>query len=714
MAVSGRTLTIYLAADTKKANKSVDGFGKSLATFAKVGAAAAAVAVGILAVKVGEFVSASLDAAEQAKVTESRLRNVTKQMGLTKGEYKGATQRVLDYAGALSTAMGIEDDTIIAIQTKLATFGNLTKSINDTGGAFDRATRAAFDLASAGFGTAEGNAIQLGKALNDPIKGLASLAKSGVTFTDAEKERIKTLVNSNEMGKAQAEVLKAIETQVGGTAEATATAKDKMAVAWGEMQESVGKTLLPTFESIQSTITTKVMPAFQKIWETAAPKIKGALEKAATAFNDFITELGKTDFSKEKQEFANMATNIGKVGDAWSTLYDTITGSKSEGAAAKQHSLIGIMKNYVAFMDTVVGYYTTVWTAILGAAAKVWTAIQWTKDRVDGFNRWSEGIAESVRGIWYNIGSAIVSGFKAGLGGLVSVSEWAVRTVNGITSGVKGALGIQSPSKVFIDIGGNIVKGFEIGLSGLKGVKDSVAASFKDMAAEAQGWIDRWLTDAKDKLAAAGEDFRNFAAGVKDSIVGSLQLTANEAGGLDQTAWDAQIKAAKDWAAQLALIAANPAYGDSLVTMLAGMAPEAGIKFAQSLTPAMVMQLNADLIAVNLISEEAGEAMAARFKQQGVDDAQATLDGIGERIQEKLDWLYAQGRKMGLAVSKGYRDATESLLASGAPTPRSDASAKSAASTVNVTVQAGIGNPIEIARTIEGVLAAKYARTGIR
>jgi hypothetical protein len=45
-------------------------------------------------------------------------------------------------------------------------------------------------LAAAGFGTAEGNAIQLGKALNDPIQGLSSLTESGVTFTAQEKKKI--------------------------------------------------------------------------------------------------------------------------------------------------------------------------------------------------------------------------------------------------------------------------------------------------------------------------------------------------------------------------------------------------------------------------------------------------------------------------------------------------------------------------------------------
>jgi hypothetical protein len=60
------------------------------------------------------------------------------------------------------------------------------------------------------------NAVALGKALNDPIKGISALTRNGITFTESEKERIKVLVESNKVGEAQNMILQAIETQVGG------------------------------------------------------------------------------------------------------------------------------------------------------------------------------------------------------------------------------------------------------------------------------------------------------------------------------------------------------------------------------------------------------------------------------------------------------------------------------------------------------------------
>jgi hypothetical protein len=100
-------------------------------------------------------------------------------------------------------------------------------------------------MAAAGFGSAESNAVALGKALEDPIKGITALAKSGVTFTEQEKEKIKTLVESNNLLEAQDMVLKAIEKQVGGTSEASASSFDKMKFALAGISDTFGELVLP-------------------------------------------------------------------------------------------------------------------------------------------------------------------------------------------------------------------------------------------------------------------------------------------------------------------------------------------------------------------------------------------------------------------------------------------------------------------------------------
>jgi len=165
-------------------------------------------------------------------------------------ETEDVTKRIVKLAEAQGTELGISNLTIKATQAKLLTFKNLAKSAKTVGGAFDRANKAALDMAAAGFGSAEGNAVQLGKALENPIKGIAALAKSGVTFTEQEKDKIATLVESNKMLEAQDMVLKAIEAQVGGTAKATADDTKRMQEGFAQFQQSLGLGLLPILEAV--------------------------------------------------------------------------------------------------------------------------------------------------------------------------------------------------------------------------------------------------------------------------------------------------------------------------------------------------------------------------------------------------------------------------------------------------------------------------------
>jgi hypothetical protein len=212
----------------------------------KKAAIPAALAVGALAAA-GK---SALAAGEEVNSANNRILQINNAMGLFGSETQKVTDRITKLAEAQGTELGISNLTIKATQAKLLTFKNLAKSAKTVGGAFDRANKAALDMAAAGFGSAEGNAVQLGKALENPIKGIAALAKSGVTFTDQEKEKIKTLVESNKMLEAQEMVLAAIETQVGGTAKATADDTKRMQEGFAQFQQSLGLGLLPILEAV--------------------------------------------------------------------------------------------------------------------------------------------------------------------------------------------------------------------------------------------------------------------------------------------------------------------------------------------------------------------------------------------------------------------------------------------------------------------------------
>jgi len=286
--LSNLTLSVEILGEFKKLTSATKGaetsLGKLNNTASKISSgmskAFGALGISLGAVAFVNFTKNAIRAAEEVQVADQRLNQVTKSMNLFGDNTAAVTSRLSKFANQSELLTGVTAETTKQIQATLMTFGSLAKSADQVNGSFDRATKAAIDLAAAGFGNAESNAIQLGKALNDPIKGLTALTKSGVTFTEAERERIKVLVESNQIGEAQALILAAIEKQVGGTAEATVTSSAKMEAAFGQIEDAVGLALLPVLEQFSDWLSTN--------------EGQETLQMIADAAHDVFTELANT------------------------------------------------------------------------------------------------------------------------------------------------------------------------------------------------------------------------------------------------------------------------------------------------------------------------------------------------------------------------------------------------------------------------------------
>lgn len=267
-------LNVEILGEFKKLTTATQGAQTSLEKLQSgVGSIASGIgkAVGALALTLG-FTSIvqgfkdSIAAAEEAKVANDRIDAIAKSMDEFGTRTEQVTDRIKAYAEEQSLSVGVDDEVIKATQAKLLTFRELTKTADVMGGSFDRATMAALDMAAAGFGEATSNATQLGKALNDPIAGITALNRAGIQFTEDQKALIASLVESGDILKAQDIILTEIEAQVGGTAEATATASQKMSIAFGEISESVGEILLPLVEQFAEWLI-GVVPDIQKFFE---------------------------------------------------------------------------------------------------------------------------------------------------------------------------------------------------------------------------------------------------------------------------------------------------------------------------------------------------------------------------------------------------------------------------------------------------------------
>ena len=159
----------------------------------------------------------------------------------------GKTAKSLDnMANSLEKTMGVSSTQVKEIQQRLLTFTNIV------GASFDGAIEQSINL-SAVMGTdAKDAAIQLGKALNDPMRGYTSLRRVGVSFSQTQIRLIKQFQEAGDIYKAQGVILEALEGQIGGAAAAqkdAAVGTEKWRVvgeqfgasmrAWGEVLQPV-------------------------------------------------------------------------------------------------------------------------------------------------------------------------------------------------------------------------------------------------------------------------------------------------------------------------------------------------------------------------------------------------------------------------------------------------------------------------------------------
>lgn len=208
----------------------------------------AAVGASVALAGLGAYASTLWTAGENAGTSAARIEQIATSMGYA-GEQAGQlTDRLVESADAMALNTGIDPNVIKQGQATLLTFRELAVTADEAGGAFDRATTLAADLSAAGFGSMESASTMLGKALQDPVRGVTALRRVGVQLSDEQTEQIQKFVELGDTASAQAIVLEAVEQQVGGVAEATANSSDQMKVKWQLLQEELGSKLMPLFD----------------------------------------------------------------------------------------------------------------------------------------------------------------------------------------------------------------------------------------------------------------------------------------------------------------------------------------------------------------------------------------------------------------------------------------------------------------------------------
>ena len=118
------------------------------------------------------------------------------------------------------------------------------------------------DLSAATGTSLKGASIQVGKALQDPVRGITALRRVGVSFSDDQTEVIKKLVDTGKTAEAQKLILKELAVEFGGSAEAQATPLDRLKVTYENLLETIGGYLVPVLNDV-ATATMKFVEEFR-------------------------------------------------------------------------------------------------------------------------------------------------------------------------------------------------------------------------------------------------------------------------------------------------------------------------------------------------------------------------------------------------------------------------------------------------------------------
>lgn len=166
--------------------------------------------------------------------SEDALSQLNATIKSTGGAAGLSSDELVAMAQGLQQVTTFGDDAIISMQSQLLTFTKIGKD------AVPAATEAILDLATKMGGDLKGAAVQVGKALNDPVKGIAALSKVGVSFTEDQKAVIESLVETGDVAGAQKIILAELAVEFGGSARA---ARDTFGGALTSLKNSMGDLL---------------------------------------------------------------------------------------------------------------------------------------------------------------------------------------------------------------------------------------------------------------------------------------------------------------------------------------------------------------------------------------------------------------------------------------------------------------------------------------
>ena len=386
---------------------------------------------------VGAAIKGALDTFSGFQAETKLLENGLKNVGAASGEL----ERLQKIASDLGEATLFNEEDFRRGFGLLTSFGNIGTEN------YERVAKAAADVAQTSGTDVSSAFMQLAKALNDPAKGLAALSRSGIQFTEAQKDMIEGLVESGELAKAQTLIFEELEKQYQGNAVAAAGglagAFDTLGEKFYDLQVAIG----PLIEKYLTPLIKLLTDAVAAL--TTAPEPIQAVVVGIAAIGAGLIALAPlvAIVSSLAPAFTGIIAAIGGVVGAL-----TGSGGLLAAIAAVFTGPVGWAALLIAAGVAIYAFRDKVGDA-LKAIGKFFTdqvkvfedhlikpIIDGSKAAVRAIVEAFKGLASALRGPFDAIGRFIKSVFNAYIGVVEKFINGAISGINKLVAGANRAL----------------------------------------------------------------------------------------------------------------------------------------------------------------------------------------------------------------------------------------------------------------------------------
>lgn len=410
MAIKIPIITVFDSKGLKSAQYQLN---KVRANFQALGrnAAIAGVGIGIVASALGKSVQ---NAAEAQKIM-SQTEAVLKSTGTTAN---GTAADIANLSETLSRQTAVDDELIQSGANLLLTFKNIQNQAGLNNNIFDQTVQATLDVSRAMGTDATTEAIRLGKALNDPVKGLSALSRVGIQFTAQQKEQIKALTESGDLLGAQKIILAELQSQFGGSAQAYAQTFagqiELLGIELENFSEEIGVIVMPALKSLMDGLREMAPEIGSKLRDAVNSVDWKALAKALLDTATFFLQNAETIIKVSSALFVmNTAYNLIKVTqgiyNAVAAITNTVLGG-TDVAAKKATISLGFLRSALLLSG-------------IGAAALALGFI------IEGISKMNEG-ARATTPTVTSFGTAVL---KSG-----QDADWAAKKYGAAKSAIEG------------------------------------------------------------------------------------------------------------------------------------------------------------------------------------------------------------------------------------------------------------------------------------